>query len=359
MAKISMHEALNSFSDKRVFVTGHTGFKGSWLVYLLKELGAEVMGYSLPENQKKSHFNLLNLKDEINHVEGDIRNAKVLNNAINSFQPEYLIHLAAQSLVKESFKKPVITYETNVLGAVNLLDAVKNSNSIRSLVFITSDKCYENYDWIWGYRENDRIGGRDPYSASKGAAEIIFSSYERSFFCYREKLGAASTRAGNVIGGGDWAVDRIVPDCIRAIEEKQDLILRNPNATRPWQHVLEPISGYLLLATQLYNNPNIFSGSWNFGPPTSEVRNVEQVAKKIFFHLGSGKIKNELSENQHHEAGLLQLNCDKSNQLLGWTPRWNVEKTLKMTADWYRVFLDGGDIRNVTKNQINSYFSEF
>jgi CDP-glucose 4,6-dehydratase len=358
MEKINMQTALNSFSGKRVFVTGHTGFKGSWLVYLLKELGAVVMGYSLPVKQKRSHFNLLNLKDKITHVEGDIRNADLLNDSIKSFQPDFVIHLAAQALVKKSYEEPVTTFETNVMGSVNLLDSIRKTPSIRSLVYITSDKCYENSEWIWGYRENDKIGGRDPYSASKGAAEIIFSSYARSFFISQKKLGAATTRAGNVIGGGDWAIDRIIPDCVRAIEKKKDLILRNPDATRPWQHVLEPLSGYLLLAAQLYRKPDNFSGSWNFGPPSTEVCSVEQVANTIFRYLGYGSIKIKRSENQPHEAHLLQLNCDKSNQLLGWSARWDVKKTIEMTAEWYRVFLSGRDITSVTREQIYDYFPE-
>ena len=353
-----MKQALATFSNKRVFVTGHTGFKGSWLVFLLKELGAEVMGFAFPPEPGPSHFEMLNLQSRINHVVGDIRDASVLNDAVQSFQPEYVFHLAAQALVKKSYDDPVDTFSSNVMGSVHLLDAVRKCDSVRALVYITSDKCYENVEWVWGYRENDRIGGRDPYSASKGAAEIIFSSYARSFFNSRDNFGAASTRAGNVIGGGDWANDRIIPDCIRAIENDKPIILRNPEATRPWQHVLEPLSGYLLLAAQLRQQPGVFKGSWNFGPPSSEVRNVEQVANTIVEHLGRGNIEIERPENQPHEALLLQLNCDKSHQLLGWFSRWDVDKTLTATADWYRVFLSGGDINAITQKQIYYYFSE-
>ncbi len=355
---ISMQEALDSFAGKRVFVTGHTGFKGTWLTFLLNELGAEVMGFALPPESTPSHFNLLNLHKKITHIEGDIRDLKTLNNAMASFQPEYVIHLAAQALVKESYVNPVATFDTNVMGSVHLLDAVKNTASVRSLVYITSDKCYENVEWIWGYRENDRVGGRDPYSASKGAAEIVFSSYARSFLNAREHLGAATTRAGNVIGGGDWAADRIIPDCIRAIENDDPIILRNPEATRPWQHVLEPISGYLLLAAQLYKEQKSFSGSWNFGPSSMEVRNVEQVATSIVKHLGRGEIKVERNENQHHEANLLQLNCDKAQQYLKWLPRWGVDETLLATSEWYKVFLEGGDIESITRTQLQRYFPE-
>ena len=258
---MNMHEILKSFSGKKVFVTGHTGFKGSWLTFLLKEIGADVMGYALPPEPGPNHFDLLNLDSKINHVVGDIRDGSALNDAMQSFQPEYVFHLAAQALVKKSYNEPVETFSSNVMGSVNLLDAVKQCDSVRSLVYITSDKCY------------------DPYSASKAAAEIVFSAYARSYFRSRPELGAATTRAGNVIGGGDWAADRIIPDCIRAIEMGNSIKLRNPQATRPWQHVLEPISGYIALAANLYNQPEKFAGSWNFGPSTSEVRTVEDVAK--------------------------------------------------------------------------------
>jgi len=355
---ISMQEALKVFSGKRVFVTGHTGFKGAWLTCLLNELGAEVMGYALPPEAGSNHFDLLDLKYDIIHIEGDIRDSKALSDAMMSFQPEFVIHLAAQALVKRSYDDPASTFDINVMGSVNLLDAVRSTPSVRSLVYITSDKCYENVEWIWGYRENDAVGGRDPYSASKGAAELVFSSYARSFLNARENLGAATTRAGNVIGGGDWAADRIIPDCIRAIEKGEPIILRNPAATRPWQHVLEPLSGYLLLAAQLYRDPNSFSGAWNFGPSSVEVRNVEQVANSIVSHLGRGEIRVESTDNQHHEANLLQLNCDKAQQLLGWSPRWGVDKTLSATSEWYKVFLDGGDIKAMTKSQLRDYFLE-
>lgn len=356
---VSMQHALSSFSGKRVFITGHTGFKGAWLTFLLNELGADVMGFSLRPDSEPNHFNMLNLRRKIKHIEGDIRNAGHLKDAMASFQPEYVLHLAAQALVKKSYNDPVSTFATNVMGSVNLLEAVRNTESVRSLVYITSDKCYENVEWVWGYRENDRIGGRDPYSASKGAAEIVFSSYARSFFYGREGIGAATTRAGNVIGGGDWAADRIIPDCIRAIEKNEPIILRNPEATRPWQHVLEPLSGYLLLAAQLYSDPGSFSGSWNFGPSSVDVRNVEQVASAIVNYLGRGEIRVKSTDNQqNHEANLLQLNCDKAQQLLGWAPRWGVDKTLSATSEWYKVFLDGGDIELITQSQLMDYFPE-
>lgn len=358
MGEMNMRSVFNSFSGKRVFVTGHTGFKGSWLTFLLKELGADVMGFALPPEPGQSHFEMLNLKAGINHVVGDSRDASALNDALQIFQPEYVFHLAAQALVKKSYDDPVGTFDSNVMGSVHLLDAVRQCDSVRSLVYITSDKCYENVEWVWGYRENDRLGGHDPYSASKAAAEIVFSAYASSYFSSRPDLGAATTRAGNVIGGGDWAEDRIVPDCIRAIEMNEPIKLRNPHATRPWQHVLEPLSGYLLLAARLRSEPKKFAGSWNFGPSTSEVRNVQEVASAIIQHLGRGRIEIAESQQHHHEARLLQLNCDKAHQLLGWRPRWHVDKTLAATAQWYKTIIDGGDAETITRAQLIDYFPE-
>lgn len=358
MGAIMMRDALKSFSNKRVFVTGHTGFKGTWLTFILKELGADVMGFALPPTSGQNHFDLLNMQSRIAHVIGDIRDGHALNDAIQSFQPEYVFHLAAQALVKESYNDPVSTFGSNVMGSVQLLEAVRKCKSVRSLVYITSDKCYENVEWIWGYRENDRLGGRDPYSASKAAAEVVFSSYARSFFSSRPEMGAATTRAGNVIGGGDWAADRIVPDCIRAVESNNPIKLRNPHATRPWQHVLEPLSGYLLLSARLRDQPEPFSGSWNFGPFTTEVRTVEEVARSIIHSLGRGSIEIEDQQNHPHEAKLLQLNCDKAQQLLGWFPRWPVNKTLSATAHWYKTVMDGGDVEKITRSQIQDYFPE-
>lgn len=358
MGAMNIRAVLESFSGKRVFLTGHTGFKGSWLAFLLTELGADVMGFALPPEPGPSHFELLGLQSRISHVVGDIRDDSALCGAMQAFQPEYVFHLAAQALVKKSYNDPIATFGSNVMGAVHLLDAVRQCDSVRSLVYVTSDKCYENVEWVWGYRENDRLGGHDPYSASKAAAEIAFSAYARSYFSLRPTLGAATARAGNVIGGGDWAVDRIVPDCIRAIETNNPIRLRNPKATRPWQHVLEPISGYMLLAAQLRNQPAEYAGSWNFGPSTAEVRTVQEVASAIIRHLARGRIEIADSEQHHHEARLLQLNCDKAHQLLGWHPRWHVDKTLAATAQWYRAILDGDDAASITRAQLQDYFTE-
>jgi CDP-glucose 4,6-dehydratase len=346
----------NIYRNRKVLITGHTGFKGTWLTFLLKEMGAKICGFSLPPETTPNHFDMLDLEDNIKHVLGDIRDADALHQTMQDFQPEFVFHLAAQALVKESYTNPVSTFDTNIMGSVNLLEAVRKCDSVRSLVYITSDKCYENVEWIWGYRENDALGGHDPYSASKGAAEIVFAAYERSYFSLRDNLGSATTRAGNVIGGGDWAVDRIIPDCIRAIQNKVPIILRNPHATRPWQHVLEPINGYLALGAKLYTDPEIFTGSWNFGPSTSQIRTVEEVASSIVQSIGKGTIQIGSSNQKHHEANLLQLNCDKAHQLLDWSPIWSVEKTLNMTAEWYKVFMNRGSIEDITKAQLQDYY---
>ena len=350
------NQDLTFFNNKKILITGHTGFKGSWLTKILEQNNAKVLGYSL-EAEECSHFNLLKLDRGVENVYGDIRNNKKLSKVINEFAPEIVFHLAAQPLVRLSYQDPVATMETNIMGSVNLLDAVRNTESIRALVFVTSDKCYENLDWAWGYRENDLLGGRDPYSASKGAAEIIFSSYKRSFFDSAKMLGCASVRAGNVIGGGDWAIDRLIPDCIRAINMNKPLDIRNPNATRPWQHVLEPLSGYLLLSQRLFENSEKFGGSWNFGPKTDQIRTVKEVSERIFDEIGTGSVNITNDGSSVHEANLLQLNCEKAQQVLGWSPRWDVERTLIETANWYREFLNNNNIIAETERQISEYFS--
>jgi len=346
------------YSGKRVFITGDTGFKGSWLTQILVEWGAIVKGFSLDFQGRNSHFQLLGLNSKIEHKLADIRNAEGLEKSVDDFQPDIVFHLAAQALVRESYKSPKETYSTNVMGSLNLLEAVNKCDSVSSLVFITSDKCYENSEWIWGYRENDQLGGHDPYSASKGASELVFSAYCRSFFSLRENFGAASTRAGNVIGGGDWASSRIIPDCIRAIDSNLPIKLRNPQATRPWQHVLEPINGYIMLGSLLNTDSNTYSGSWNFGPSTSEVLTVKAVANNIIKLIGRGSI--EITENQthQHEANLLQLNCDKAKQILKWFPRWSAIETISATAEWYKVYLERGDIKSITKKQIYDFYKE-
>ncbi|MDA9985675.1 CDP-glucose 4,6-dehydratase [Alphaproteobacteria bacterium] len=355
---VNLNYLTKCFSGKKVFVTGNTGFKGSWLALVLHEIGADVMGFSLPPTGKSNHFNLLGLEKKITHVSGDIRDISLLKNTLGEFQPQFVFHLAAQALVRPSYDDPVTTFSTNVLGSVNLLEAVRKCNSVRSLVYVTSDKCYENVEWVYGYRENDQLGGRDPYSASKAAAEVVFSSYLRSFFEHKPSLGAASARAGNVIGGGDWSVDRIIPDCIRAIQSDTPILLRNPGATRPWQHVLEPIAGYMLLASKLYDEPKQWNGSWNFGPSTREILTVQEVAELMIGYLGQGSIEIEQASEQAHEANLLQLNCDKAQQLLGWQPKWDARQTIEATAFWYKDMMGGISVGDISRKQILSFFKE-
>lgn len=354
---LDLNESLDLLKSKRILITGHTGFKGSWLSYILSSIGADVLGYALPPATKPSHFELLDLESQIKHVEGDILDSEKLYQVFDEFKPEVVFHLAAQALVRPSYDDPVNTMATNVMGSVHLLEAVRMSPSVESLVYITSDKCYENVEWIWGYRENDRLGGRDPYSASKAAAELVYSTYDRSYFQHNDALGTATARAGNVIGGGDWAVDRIIPDCIRAIENDTPIHIRNPSATRPWQHVLEPLSGYLLLAANLIENKKKWEGAWNFGPPSSDVKTVKVVAESIICHIGKGSlVLGEQPNNKTHEASLLQLNCDKAHQQLNWYPRWNSNETLEKTAIWFKSIMSGENAKEITLAQINEYF---
>ena len=356
MGEVVSNKLLTSFRGCRVLITGHTGFKGSWLAFMLHEAGAEVLGYALPPPQEKNHFSLLGLSKKIKHIEADMRDADKICNVMKEFKPEFVFHLAAQALVKSSYNDPKLTFDTNISGSVNLLEAIRKTDSVRSLIFVTSDKCYENNDWIWGYRENDQLGGHDPYSASKAAAELVFSAYSRSYFSKQNELGAASARAGNVIGGGDWSLDRIIPDCIRAIESGNKIQLRNPNATRPWQHLLEPLSGYMLLAISLLDEPKKYSGSWNFGPSTDGVKSVPDVTKHIMNKFNYKGVEIKASDTDEHEANLLQLNCDKAKQLLNWKPKWNTEQALDATAVWYKEIAQGTDACDVTRKQILDYF---
>jgi CDP-glucose 4,6-dehydratase len=349
-------EALrDAFAGRRVFVTGDTGFKGSWLAVALLELGAEVRGYALPPEHERGHFRLANLGALIAHEDGDLRDAETLLKSVREFEPDMIFHLAAQPLVRTSYEEPKRTFDTNVGGSVNVLEAARQCPSLRALVYVTSDKCYRNKEWSWGYRENDELGGDDPYSASKAAAELVFSSYLASYFRTREGFGAASVRAGNVIGGGDWSANRIVPDCIRALIAEEPIVLRNPDSTRPWQHVLEPVFGYMLLAARLLDAPTRFSGAWNFGPQAEATRTVGELAHEVIRHWGHGAIRVERPANAPHEAGLLQLSCDKARQQLGWQARWPFEDAIRATVEWYRRTHDGEPALDVTRAQIARY----
>lgn len=343
------------YKNKRILVTGHTGFKGSWLALWLKNMGAQVYGYALPPETENSHFNLLKLETEITHIEGNLLDYEKLMKTFQDIQPEIVFHLAAQALVRLSYDEPKLTFDSNVTGSVNVLEAIRRTKSIKSVIYVTSDKCYKNKEWIWGYRENDELGGHDPYSASKAAAEIVFSSYLDSFFSKNENIGIASVRAGNVIGGGDWALDRIVPDCIRSIMKDKEIEIRNPYATRPWQHVLEPLSGYMLLAQRLYENPVKFSGSWNFGPSIDSIKTVKELTEKTIEILGKGSISIGPKDKHKHEAGLLHLNCDKSNHQLGWHPVWNFEQTMHITIEWYKDYLKGTNPTALSLKNIHQF----
>jgi CDP-glucose 4,6-dehydratase len=348
----------NFFKNKKILITGDTGFKGSWLALWLSVLGAKVYGYALPADSEIAHFKLINLENDIVHTDGNLLDCKKLEKYFSDIQPEIVFHLAAQSLVRFSYDEPRLTFETNVIGSVNVLESVRKTNSVRSLIYVTSDKCYKNKEWIWGYRENDELGGHDPYSASKAAAEIVFSSYLDSFFSKNLNVGIASVRAGNVIGGGDWAADRIIPDCIRSLMNNKDIEIRNPNATRPWQHVLEPLSGYMLLAQLLFENPAKFSGSWNFGPDINSIKTVKELSEVIVKIFQKGSVILGKSDVNKHEAGLLHLNCDKSIHQIGWKPVWNFEQTVKMTIEWYQAYLNGTSPRMLSLSNIYQYMED-
>ena len=350
-----MSDPLAVIKGKRVLVIGDSGFKGSWLSLWLHLIGADVVGYSLPAQPREAHFNLLSLDKIIHHVEGDVRDLPALLKVTKRFQPQLVFHLAAQSLTRLSYEDPKRTFDVNVGGSVNVLEAVRSTPSVRSLVYVTSDKCYRNKEWSWGYRENDELGGRDPYSASKAAAELVFAAYVESFFRDRKTLGIASARAGNVIGGGDWAVDRIVPDCMRALRNGHPIVLRNPAATRPWQHVLDLLSGYLLLAARLYRTPMAYRGSWNFGPRPEGSRTVKALADQIVACWGSGTVRVNSGRRAPHEASLLFLNCDKARSELGWRMRWQFDRAVSETVHWYRRVIGGEPVRSTTEGQIRTY----
>ena len=344
------------FKGKRVLITGHTGFKGSWLSLIMLKAGADVIGYALKPYYTGSHFELLDLENKIKHIEGDIRDADKLKSVFKEFQPEVVFHLAAQAIVLESYVNPKETFDINVMGSMSVLESVRETDSVQALVYITSDKCYENVEWVWGYRETDQLGGHDPYSASKAAAEILFSSYVRSFLHQRENFQAVSVRAGNVVGGGDYSDSRIVPDCVRAIQSGTPIELRNPNSTRPWQHVLEPLSGYISVAVAILKGKEMNGDSYNFGPNTQTRTTVAQVAQKIVDVFGKGQVISADVPSDFHEANLLQLNCDKAHAYLGWFPKWGVEETLNITASWYKSVAEGETPLNVTNEQIEKYF---
>lgn len=347
--------ALAAFRGKRVLVTGSTGFKGAWLCTWLAGLGAEVSGFALPAPPDEPLFAQLRCEDRIQQIYGDVRDGAALRAAIDEVEPEIVMHLAAQALVRRGYEMPALTFETNVMGGVQLLNVLRSAPSVRALVFVTSDKCYLNREWHLSYRENDALGGADPYSASKAAAEVAFASYDRSFFSAQKNFVAATTRAGNVIGGGDLSQDRIVPDCVRALSGGEPIVLRNPDAIRPWQHVLEPLSGYLMLAACLLRSPETGHGAWNFAPNTENVRTVHQLAERVVSTWGTGQIIVKRDPDNPHEANLLMLSADKAKLQLGWVPHWSFEQAIDATIEWYRAVAAGKDAVAFTDRQIADF----
>jgi CDP-glucose 4,6-dehydratase len=346
---------------KRIFLTGHTGFKGSWLSLWLQDLGAEVTGYALAPPTTPSLFEVAKVGGKMRSVIADIRDLTRLTAAMNEACPDMVIHMAAQALVRHSYAEPVETYAINVMGTAHLLEAVRQTDSVRSVVIVTSDKCYENREWPWGYRENEAMGGYDPYSSSKGCAELVTSAYRNSYFNvakYSEHgVAIATGRAGNVIGGGDWAQDRLIPDILRAVEAGQPVNIRSPHAIRPWQHVLEPLSGYLILAEKLYTEGTSFAEGWNFGPAEEDARPVRWITEQITALWGEGASW-QLDQNpQPHEAHYLKLDCSKARALLNWRPMWDLTRTLQSIVTWHKAARQGAEMKAVCLQQIVEYSS--
>ncbi len=353
------HVDPNFWRNKNVFLTGHTGFKGGWLSLWLASMGAKVTGYGLAPTTNPSFFDLSEVDSLIDksHI-ADIRDLVRIQSAMAEAKPDVLIHMAAQPLVRQSYENPIETYSTNVMGTVHVLESARTVSSVRATVVITTDKCYENKEWVWGYRENEPMGGYDPYSSSKGCAELVTSAYRQSYFSKADinnKVGSA--RAGNVIGGGDWSPDRLIPDAIKAFEANLPLMIRNPLATRPWQHVLEPLSGYLILAQALYEQGSSFASGWNFGPIEDDNRSVQEVVDLLISSWGhSARWEKEGSE-QPHEANLLRLDCSKARAQLGWIPKWGLEMATQKTVDWYKSYLAKENMQKVSLTQIQQYMS--
>ncbi len=353
---INHNDLTNFYRGKKVFLTGHTGFKGSWLSLWLSLMGAKVVGFSLKADEE-SLFNLANIAGDLEKsIIGDIRNADEITKAIMDFRPEIIIHMAAQPLVRDSYRDPLTTYQTNVIGTLNVFEAARKVGSVKAITNITTDKCYENKEQLKPYSEEDSLGGYDPYSSSKACAEILTSSYRRSFF-EKEGIAAGSVRAGNVIGGGDFSVDRIIPDIFRSIRDKKEVELRSPNAIRPWQHVLEPLSGYLALSKNLYEKNSAFAKAYNFGPNSDAEQNVETLTKTFIEKIGCGSYRINANSDLH-EAGILKLDNSRVKKELNWQPKLSFDETMKWTANWYKNYLEKkSDVKTFTTNQINKFIA--
>jgi len=352
-----MRGAINPgfWAGKRVFLTGHTGFKGSWASILLADMGAHVKGYALTPPTSPALFEEARVAEMIESQVGDIRDPETLRAAMMAFNPDLVIHMAAQPLVRLSFREPVETYSTNVMGTVHVLEAARACPNLRAVLNVTSDKCYENREWEWGYREHEPMGGFDPYSNSKGCSELVTSAYRRSFFADPDGPQLASGRAGNVIGGGDWADDRLIPDSLRAFHDGTPVVIRNPQATRPWQHVLEPICGYLVLVQALYDHGATYADGWNFGPRDEDARPVSWILDRLVNHWGAGASWTLDTGAQPHEARFLKLDVSKAATHLGWHPTWGLEDVLGRIVHWHRAYLEGEDIRAACLAEIKDY----
>ena len=339
---------------KRVFLTGHTGFKGSWLALWLQQLGAQVQGFALAPPSEPALFDAARVAEGMASALGDIRDLGAVRRAVEAFRPEIAIHMAAQPLVRLSYAEPVETYATNVMGTVHVLEALRHAPGVRAVVCVTTDKCYENREWAWGYREDEPMGGHDPYSNSKGCAELVTSAYRRSFLQHAG-VALASARAGNVIGGGDWATDRLVPDILRAFERGEPVVIRNPSSTRPWQHVLEPLSGYLTLAQRLWHEGADVAEGWNFGPHDEDARPVRWIVERLAAAWGEGAGWRLDAAAHPHEAHFLKLDISKARARLGWQPRWRLDEALARIVEWHRAWLAGDDVRALCLRQIQQY----
>lgn len=356
------HPFSSFYKNKKVFITGHTGFKGSWLCLWLHSLGAKVIGYALNPPTDPNLFELCSIDRLVQSTIADVRDGVSLTNAMLVAKPDIVIHMAAQPLVRDSYKIPVETYATNVMGTVNLFEATRHCKTVKAVINVTTDKCYENKEWVWGYRESEPLGGYDPYSNSKACSELVTSAYRSSFFNPKDhathNVGVASARAGNVIGGGDWASDRLVPDCIRAILKGEKVIIRNPQAIRPWQHVLEPLSGYLMLAQKLYENGPRYSEAWNFGPDDSDAKPVEWLLKELCAKWGDNASYAVDTGKHPHEAHYLKLDCSKAKTVLGWRPLWDLEKAIDSIIEWTKAYAGKRDVTAACMKQIEAYSIE-